>query len=973
MIEGNAGVVCKTPGKDSAQLHKVRPSSLCVRYTVLFCVCAFFSFLPYLILGRSFVYRIDGASQYVVYLRYMGQYLREWIRNIFHGDFVPVMYDFSIGMGDDINSIIRFHPLDFLSVLVPSSYTEYLYAFILLLRYYLAGLSFCAFASCWKDAPANGPDSLPFRVSDINILSGSMIYVFCGYMLMRCMNHPTYVSAFIIFPMLLLAAEKVMAKKGAWLLSLVVFLGFVSNYYFMYISSFGLLVYVLFRMPDVISRQCAARQMAKPEGNGRTRAGGSALSCRLRCFSLHFVRFVFYYLLGMGMSLITLLPTLTRYLNSFRTQQITTRQNLFFYQDIRRYFAWLITLITPYVSSGNGTNLNYAVTIFPALICLFFFCRGKLRTLKGVLVVELICLLVPACGYVMAGFNNENNRWMYLIAMALGMTVAFVTDYLADMDLKRRKYLVLSGIAFAILAAATGFNIDKSIYTAAAVAELAVCILVILFMNRKEAGVGAVRKAVLVLTCLSVIINAWFTFMPGLGNMAAQCTKAGNAYKLYKKGIGHSAYQMSMDKIERTDTSAMAAGAENSGIYYGYYGTSMYNSIVNADLLKTLIDEDNIGLDSITHLYDLDGRIVTDSLAGVKYYVTKTKGNQPYGFTDEPVLKDGKYYVYENEYALPFAYSYDSCISLSDYDRLDSVRKEFVKLYAAVVPDNCLPSDPGDTEKSSEPEIAEVLSDSENGEAAGKRKRITDVPGDIITVPLEPIEENSGVEKTEDGYRVKAKTEVIYSYENKPGYLCLLKINDLNCGYRRQYVKATTGKTSKKFFIRNEKDTYTLLRKDYLVSLMTQTAAQNQGGYDGLALRFGPGNDYSFKSVEMIYVPAADFRTQIGKLSEESMQNISSTKNRITGNLALSEEKIVCFRVLNQKGWHLFVDGQETELFCANNCYTGALIPEGDHEIVLEYETPGLRPGAVISLGSFLLWILLLVLGFRKKRDPGIS
>lgn len=120
----------------------IRLGALCLNYTVLFFLCSLLAFLPYLILDRSFVYRIDGASQYIVYLRYMGQHLKEWAGQIARGNFLPVMYDFTIGMGDDVNAIIRFHPLDFLSLFVPSQWTEYLYDAILLIRYYLSGLSF---------------------------------------------------------------------------------------------------------------------------------------------------------------------------------------------------------------------------------------------------------------------------------------------------------------------------------------------------------------------------------------------------------------------------------------------------------------------------------------------------------------------------------------------------------------------------------------------------------------------------------------------------------------------------------------------------------------------------------------------------------------------------------------------------------------------------------------------------------------
>ena len=82
------------------------------------------------------VNKVDAMSQYIVYLRYMGQYLRSALNQILHGSFSIPSYDFSIGLGDDIGQIVRFHPFDFLSVFVPAAFTEYLYEGILLLRFY---------------------------------------------------------------------------------------------------------------------------------------------------------------------------------------------------------------------------------------------------------------------------------------------------------------------------------------------------------------------------------------------------------------------------------------------------------------------------------------------------------------------------------------------------------------------------------------------------------------------------------------------------------------------------------------------------------------------------------------------------------------------------------------------------------------------------------------------------------------------
>jgi len=183
------------------------PAKYLPAYTAAFAVCAAVIFLPFILKHKSFVYRIDGESQYIVYLTYMGRYLRQAFSNLLHGDFTPVMYDFTIGLGDDINAIVRFHPLDFLSFFVPEKYTEILYAVIILLRYYLSGLSFSLLAFFL----GRRQDRRPAAPA---VLSGALIYVFGGYMLMRVLNHPTYAAPFIVLPLLLVGMEHVIEKRN---------------------------------------------------------------------------------------------------------------------------------------------------------------------------------------------------------------------------------------------------------------------------------------------------------------------------------------------------------------------------------------------------------------------------------------------------------------------------------------------------------------------------------------------------------------------------------------------------------------------------------------------------------------------------------------------------------------------------------------------------------------------------------------
>ena len=895
-----------------------------VWYSALFLAAAVFVFLPFALTKRSFVYKVDGASQYIVYLRYMGAWLRDFVKNLLHGQFVPLMYDFSIGMGDDINAIVRFHPLDFLSVFVPGRYTEYLYEAILLMRYYLSGLSFCVFALSWNDPARAGSDRLPFRVVPVNVLTGALIYVFSGYMLMRVMNHPTYAAPFILLPMLLLGIERTAEGKGIVLFPAAVALSFISNYYFMYISSIALACYVLLRLPALLS--------VHEKGE------------RLKKALLLFCRLAFLYLLGLGMSLITLLPTLLRYFSSYRTHQTSAAKNLLYYADIRRYGAWLLNLIAPYVSSGNGTNLNFAVTVFPLLLILFFCCAKKLRALKGSLVLELICLLVPAAGYVLAAFNNENNRWMFLIALSLGMAAALCADHLAELGRREQILLAVSGIAYAA-AAAAGRLMNGGWYYPAAAAMLLISLAVLILLVRRGAGAKAVRGALLGLTFLSVVLNAWMTYLPAFGNLAASCKMQGTAFEWYLNSPMGAAGELSDDSFYRVELSGVINGRENAGIYYGTNGVSMYNSILNADMIREMMAEDNAGLDAVTHMQDLDARTAAGALAGVRYYATKREGMIPHGFSKEPVLRQGKIVVYRSEYALPFGYTYDRVIPEKVRSGLDAEQQEYVLLSAASVTEEDLPSMGGLEVMSGAPEESKSVS-----------------------VPIALPDAGTDVERTEDGYRVpNKKGSIILPYEQRSGYTAMLRLKGFTSERELSRVLIKRGRMKKRISLRSPEQAYTIGREDYLIDLMETGDAPAEGQQE-IVISFRNPGLFRLEEAQIVYIPADPAAAAVSERSREALTDAAFLPNRVTGSVNLTGEKLMVFSLLFQKGWTLFVDGVRTPLIRANGCWTGAVIGPGEHSIELSYVTPGLRAGALISALCLTAWILLAAFSGKRRR-----
>ena len=88
----------------------------------------------------------------------------------------------------------------------------------------------------------------------------------------------------------------------------------------------------------------------------------------------------------------------------------------------------------------------------------------------------------------------------------------------------------------------------------------------------------------------------------------------------------------------------------------------------------------------------------------------------------------------------------------------------------------------------------------------------------------------------------------------------------------------------------------------------------------------------------------------------------SLATDRISGHIELTSSQILCLQIPRTAGWTAYVDGKRAELLQADTMFSALLLSEGSHDIELTYQTPGLRLGAVVSLGTVVLFILFLLL-----------
>lgn len=191
-------------------------------YTLAFGIIGLILYLQFYLNGKSLIWSHDGVPQHLNSLAYYGEYLRNILHSVFveHKFEIP-MWDMHIGYGSDILTTLHYYvigdPLTLLSVFVSPEKTEYLYAFLIFLRIYLAGIAFSRY--CFYH-----------RNSKQAVLLGSLIYIFAGWTIYAAMKHPYFANPMIYLPLILLGIDKIYRKEKPYVFIWSVALAGVSNF-----------------------------------------------------------------------------------------------------------------------------------------------------------------------------------------------------------------------------------------------------------------------------------------------------------------------------------------------------------------------------------------------------------------------------------------------------------------------------------------------------------------------------------------------------------------------------------------------------------------------------------------------------------------------------------------------------------------------------------------------------------------------
>lgn len=891
-------------------------------YTLMFLLMCIVAFLPFFTEGKSFVWGAgveDGLSQHFSALAYYGEALREFFRNLLAGHPKLVMWDMSLGYGADILSTLNYYaigdPLNLLYGFVSPKNTETMYNFMIVLRMYLAGITFIMYARKMKKR-------------SYGTVIGALVYVFSGFCFRLGLRHPFFINPMIYFPLLCLGIEKIYQRERPYVFIFAVCVSAMSNYYFLYMLTIFAVIYAWIRFYKYTEEN------------------------KMKNFCLTILKFGMYYTLGIAMAAVILLPSVIGFLGNGRYGNGVDWKSLIVYPG--KYYLLFIENFIGYGNMGSNTNVGYLPIVGIVVLFTLFSQRMKHKKYRAAFIASIIALILPIFGYAFNGFSYANNRWAFALSFIVALLTAEMYPRLFVMS-KRQQIGIGAGIiiytVFCIIVNASGEEILKNKGIMAACGLIAVFYILLLIFQRLgyDTQKRIVRVSMAILLLISVGVHGYYRFDPKGYAYTQEFMDQGQAYRTLKEDNIRMLSKVNDPSVYRVH--AEGYRYKNYGLINHLNTISGYYSITAKCVTDTIKGYDTLGMQYADKYKGVDQRLGLLSLAGVKYITVahnsqvakdvSSMGDVPYGV--EKLRKKGNITLYKNKYALPFAYAYDSYMTEQQYEQLNGIGKEQAMLAQIILNQHPADKEIQHNEQRNGPDI-QTISLPETRISSPKGKKYAD-----ITVP---------VEKDKETY-LYFKNLVYHGKKNGDDKFILTGRKGT------KGILVTQNDVQQKIHIQSTFNPYYFGRKDYIVKINHQTSKAKEK----VRLNFLSPGEYEFDDISLITVPKKDVLARLKERKENSMKQIQYEGNHFRGVYHAKKDQILCVTIPYSKGWKATVNGNRTKIYKANGMFMGIIMKKGTQSVKLDYETPGLKIGAWISL---VAWIGLGIYGlyfekYRKK------
>ena len=772
-----------------------------------------------------------------------------------------------------------------------------------------------------------------FEVSEKAKLLATLMYAFNSYMMVWG-QHYALGSSVVYFPLILLAAERVIRKRKFGVgLCLICFLTMISSFYQGYMCMFGGGAYVCIR---ILMQE---KMEWKERGKAFLLAAGSMI-------------------LGVLMSAFRFFPSAAAQVGS--SERMASQYSLF--QRLFGFQLWdkeiIKTIIYRLFSSciqGNGNELYvgrknfyedpnlFFSTLFIILLLQYVVLIRKQKVSRYKKNMQYLCVvvcvatvLVPNVTTLFNGLYKPFFRHTFVLMPVFAIMSAMTLDEI----LISKKI----SVPMLILASVTMLGIYMRAYTNRYMQEqqytnnnLILCMtglamVIVLFLYCKEKiDVHSGYTLLVVLVGVNLISDSYLCY-----NHRVALAKD---HPVYYSETYHSDVDAALDWLEeyddtfyRVEKDYFTASSCFDSLAQDYRGISAYNSNQNADLKRYIsqvwpmlyLERDVNHIQFMNAIWDS----TFAALADVKYVLSKSVNLNLEGY--EKIHQVGDISIYQNQKTKSLGTFFEKTITEQIFeeqkDSLNTPQLLSEVLITKEADDMTLTSE--ELQAYEKEEIPEVFSSEvkDRYEAVAKE-----------TSGYEPMEMDLELRVAKLKEYGTATLEFTLEAENRTEVV--IQMND---GYTHTYVHNVEGPRSVQ--IELPLDTWKVG-----VSVPSPT-----GGV----------------CISQVHIYGTSDQRQFSSQAEITVQ-APEKDSYLTGHISAAKDGYVMLAVPNESGWSVKLNGETTEIFDGNYGFITFKIEAGEYDMEVIFEAPLLKIGIMVTVISTALFAVILIL--RKKRDTGRS
>ncbi len=574
----------------------------------------------------------------------------------------------------------------------------------------------------------------------------------------------------------------------------------------------------------------------------------------------------------------------------------------------------LSELVTPKLNISAAMYYQYGMGLtcicFVALMA-FLLSKKRSRVFLAVTLIVLTC--IPLFTYALNIFLYDNTKvYIPFIPVMCFMSASLFED----IRLKRVKlpHVILVSLAVAaVIVLVYIFNGTESIsYVAFFVFDMLVTAALLLFCKN--------GKNMEYLLCFSVVLSCAVSLTVSKTDTLIPIELAEEMYNAENKAFIEECLS-DEENFYRSNNLLRTRWSCNYIYSPDFYQTGIYSSVYNKGynhLTHGGINLSNSTVNDISTVNTND--MLFSKLMGIKYIFAPEDVGVPYGYEKSAVSENLNMYVNRDVYSALFAS--DRLMSMREFNSLSAAERKFALLGYIVVDD--------DIPDTYTPTLTELdLKFKLHGEEASLPLDIARNKGFSISASTKKL--------PYDGYIVEVAIEDLAKVTSK------ISVNGIENSISS--VASAFPKSGKTF-------SYVVTSPDEINKLKISF---NRGGYTVTDIKcYG----FSYDIVDAL---------------EENIVMSENTKvigdNTLSGSISVEKDSYINITVPYDGGFKLYVDGVETEYEKTDYAFIGAPVSAGEHEIVLEYHTPGLSAGYIMCAVGLVIFAALLVYDRKKCKN----